>query len=112
MNNGAQVSNCNKYGETPLDKAKPPLRERLKGFLTQFYYLCYSQRLNVYVYMCICVFVCVYVCVCVKFALHPLFIPHTGEAKKMGQNLDKIPFKDTFWKGTTRTRPRKSRTNM
>lgn len=26
----------------------------------------------------------------------------------MGQNLTKIPFKDSFWKGTTRTRPRES----
>lgn len=29
-------------------------------------------------------------------------------AEKMGQNLTKIPFKDSFWKGTTRTRPRES----
>lgn len=26
----------------------------------------------------------------------------------MGQNLNRIPYKDTFWKGTTRTRPRES----
>lgn len=30
-------------------------------------------------------------------------------AEKLGQNLTKIPYKDTFWKGTTRTRPRKDR---
>lgn len=46
MTNGAQASNCNKYGETPLDKAKPHLRELLKGVLTQFYYLPYSHRLK------------------------------------------------------------------
>lgn len=34
VTNGAQVSICNKYGETPLDKAKPHLRELLKGILT------------------------------------------------------------------------------
>lgn len=30
-------------------------------------------------------------------------------AEKQGQNLTKVPFKDTFWKGTTRTRPRKQK---
>lgn len=30
----------------------------------------------------------------------------TDKAEKMGLNLTKIPFKDSFWKGTTRTRPR------
>lgn len=34
VTNGAQVSICNKYGETPLDKAKPHLRELLRGILT------------------------------------------------------------------------------
>lgn len=29
-------------------------------------------------------------------------------AEKMGQNLNRIPYKDTFWKGTTRTRPSES----
>lgn len=33
VTNGAQVSICNKYGETPLDKAKPHLRELLRGTL-------------------------------------------------------------------------------
>lgn len=28
-------------------------------------------------------------------------------AEKLGQSLTKIPYKDTFWKGTTRTRPSK-----
>uniref|UniRef100_A0A8C8DYE6 Scaffold protein ILK n=1 Tax=Oryzias sinensis TaxID=183150 RepID=A0A8C8DYE6_9TELE len=32
-------------------------------------------------------------------------------AEKMGQNLAKIPFKDSFWKGTTRTRPRNGTLN-
>jgi hypothetical protein len=31
VTNGAQVNICNKYGETPLDKAKPHLREALQG---------------------------------------------------------------------------------
>lgn len=35
------------------------------------------------------------------------FTQITDKAEKMGQNLTKIPFKDSFWKGTTRTRPRK-----
>lgn len=29
--NGALVSICNKYGEMPVDKAKAPLRELLRG---------------------------------------------------------------------------------
>lgn len=33
VTNGAQVSICNKYGETPLDKGKPHLRELLRGIL-------------------------------------------------------------------------------
>uniref|UniRef100_A0A1A8LIK3 Scaffold protein ILK n=1 Tax=Nothobranchius pienaari TaxID=704102 RepID=A0A1A8LIK3_9TELE len=42
--------------------------------------------------------------------------PHLREllrenAEKMGQSLTKIPFKDTFWKGTTRTRPRNGTLN-
>jgi len=32
-------------------------------------------------------------------------------AEKMGQNLNRIPYKDTFWKGTTRTRPRNGTLN-
>uniref|UniRef100_A0A3B3VGE3 Scaffold protein ILK n=1 Tax=Poecilia latipinna TaxID=48699 RepID=A0A3B3VGE3_9TELE len=31
--------------------------------------------------------------------------------EKMGQSLAKIPFKDSFWKGTTRTRPRNGTLN-
>lgn len=37
VTNGAQVSICNKYGETPLDKAKPHLRELLRGIPTPHY---------------------------------------------------------------------------
>uniref|UniRef100_A0A8C1A2Y5 Integrin-linked kinase n=1 Tax=Cyprinus carpio carpio TaxID=630221 RepID=A0A8C1A2Y5_CYPCA len=32
-------------------------------------------------------------------------------AEKQGQSLTKVPFKDTFWKGTTRTRPRNGTLN-
>lgn len=35
--------------------------------------------------------------------------PSPERAEKLGQSLTKIPYKDTFWKGTTRTRPRKDR---
>ncbi|KAK4829229.1 hypothetical protein QYF61_002494 [Mycteria americana] len=62
VGNGALVSIANKYGETPIDKAKAPLREVLKE-----------------------------------------------RAEKLGQSLTKIPYKDTFWKGTTRTRPSKDK---
>lgn len=31
-----------------------------------------------------------------------------GKAEKLGQNLTKVPYKETFWKGTMRTRPRES----
>ncbi|NXU68285.1 ILK kinase, partial [Horornis vulcanius] len=64
VGSGALVSIANKYGETPTDKAKTPLREVLKE-----------------------------------------------RAEKLGQSLTKIPYKDTFWKGTTRTRPRNGTLN-
>ncbi|NXQ65589.1 ILK kinase, partial [Quiscalus mexicanus] len=64
VGSGALVSIANKYGETPTDKAKTPLREILKE-----------------------------------------------RAEKLGQSLAKIPYKDTFWKGTTRTRPRNGTLN-
>nr|XP_014353003.1 PREDICTED: integrin-linked protein kinase [Latimeria chalumnae] len=32
-------------------------------------------------------------------------------AEKLGQSLTKVPYKDTFWKGTTRTRPRNGTLN-
>ncbi|CAN2391223.1 Integrin-linked protein kinase [Pristimantis euphronides] len=32
-------------------------------------------------------------------------------AEKMGQSMNRIPYKDTFWKGTTRTRPRNGTLN-
>ncbi|NXG45561.1 ILK kinase, partial [Psilopogon haemacephalus] len=35
----------------------------------------------------------------------------TERAEKLGQSLTKIPYKDTFWKGTTRTRPRNGTLN-
>ena len=28
------------------------------------------------------------------------------KAEKMGQSTTKVPYKETFWKGTMRTRPR------
>lgn len=28
------------------------------------------------------------------------------KAEKMGQSMTKVPYKETFWKGTMRTRPR------
>ncbi|XP_066445031.1 LOW QUALITY PROTEIN: integrin-linked protein kinase [Eleutherodactylus coqui] len=38
---------------------------------------------------------------------------HTSRyrAEKMGQSMNRIPYKDTFWKGTTRTRPRNGTLN-
>lgn len=79
-----------------MDKAKAPLRELLRG-------LSPTHQL-------------------VSFHLAPAYLlpPYTtAEAKticlssperaeKMGQNLNRIPYKDTFWKGTTRTRPSES----
>uniref|UniRef100_A0A8V5FVC7 Uncharacterized protein n=1 Tax=Melopsittacus undulatus TaxID=13146 RepID=A0A8V5FVC7_MELUD len=37
--------------------------------------------------------------------------PSQQRAEKLGQSLTKIPYKDTFWKGTTRTRPRNGTLN-
>ncbi|MGH0128547.1 UNVERIFIED_CONTAM: hypothetical protein FKN15_040247 [Acipenser sinensis] len=42
--------------------------------------------------------------------------PHLREilkerAEKLGQSLAKVPYKDSFWKGTTRTRPRNGTLN-
>ncbi|XP_034024252.1 integrin-linked protein kinase [Thalassophryne amazonica] len=58
------------------------------------------------------------VSICNKYGETPLdkAKPHLRDflrekAEKMGQNLTKIPFKDTFWKGTTRTRPRNGTLN-
>uniref|UniRef100_A0A8D2ML77 Protein kinase domain-containing protein n=1 Tax=Zonotrichia albicollis TaxID=44394 RepID=A0A8D2ML77_ZONAL len=43
---------------------------------------------------------------------HPPHPPPSAErAEKLGQSLTKIPYKDTFWKGTTRTRPRNGTLN-
>ncbi|PIO23062.1 hypothetical protein AB205_0145450 [Aquarana catesbeiana] len=50
--------------------------------------------------------------ICNKYGETPLdkAKPHLKEllrdrAEKMGQAMSRIPYKDTFWKGTTRTRP-------
>uniref|UniRef100_A0A665WJ70 Scaffold protein ILK n=1 Tax=Echeneis naucrates TaxID=173247 RepID=A0A665WJ70_ECHNA len=58
------------------------------------------------------------VSICNKYGETPLdkAKPHLREllrenAEKLGQNLTKIPFKDSFWKGTTRTRPRNGTLN-
>uniref|UniRef100_A0A8P4FXT4 Scaffold protein ILK n=1 Tax=Dicentrarchus labrax TaxID=13489 RepID=A0A8P4FXT4_DICLA len=58
------------------------------------------------------------VSICNKYGETPMdkAKPHLREllrdkAEKMGQSLAKIPFKDTFWKGTTRTRPRNGTLN-
>uniref|UniRef100_A0A669DE81 Scaffold protein ILK n=1 Tax=Oreochromis niloticus TaxID=8128 RepID=A0A669DE81_ORENI len=58
------------------------------------------------------------VSICNKYGETPMDKgkPHLREllrekAEKMGQNLTKIPFKDSFWKGTTRTRPRNGTLN-
>uniref|UniRef100_A0A673TQZ4 Scaffold protein ILK n=1 Tax=Suricata suricatta TaxID=37032 RepID=A0A673TQZ4_SURSU len=94
--NGALVSICNKYGEMPVDKAKAPLRELLRG--------------------------CPLLPVCILLSCPPtyLVVPYYNgqnsfsspeRAEKMGQNLNRIPYKDTFWKGTTRTRPRNGTLN-
>ncbi|XP_064000171.1 integrin-linked protein kinase isoform X1 [Pogoniulus pusillus] len=43
-----------------------------------------------------------------KLALRQLL---RERAEQLGQSLTKIPYKDTFWKGTTRTRPRNGTLN-
>lgn len=37
-----------------------------------------------------------------------VFFPYllVEKAEKMGQSMTKVPYKETFWKGTMRTRPR------
>lgn len=89
--NGALVSICNKYGEMPVDKAKAPLRELLRGP-------------SPHPLACL---------LSLPTCLLPLYhssrwFSSLERAEKMGQNLNRIPYKDTFWKGTTRTRPRES----
>lgn len=56
--------------------------------------------------------------ICNKYGETPLdkAKPHLKEllrdrAEKMGQSMSRIPYKDTFWKGTTRTRPRNGTLN-
>uniref|UniRef100_A0AAY5L545 Scaffold protein ILK n=1 Tax=Esox lucius TaxID=8010 RepID=A0AAY5L545_ESOLU len=58
------------------------------------------------------------VSICNKYGETPLdkAKPHLREAlkekaEKLGQSLTKVPFKDSFWKGTTRTRPRNGTLN-
>ncbi|XP_064209256.1 integrin-linked protein kinase-like [Anguilla rostrata] len=58
------------------------------------------------------------VSVCNKYGETPLdkAKPHLRDllkerAEKLGQSLTKVPFKDSFWKGTTRTRPRNGTMN-
>uniref|UniRef100_A0A672REL2 Integrin-linked kinase n=1 Tax=Sinocyclocheilus grahami TaxID=75366 RepID=A0A672REL2_SINGR len=58
------------------------------------------------------------VCICNKYGETPLdkakppLAAHLKElGEKQGQSLTKVPFKDTFWKGTTRTRPRNGTLN-
>lgn len=89
MANGALVSICNKYGEMPVDKAKAPLRELLRG-LSPNPQLC-PLVLSLPVSSAEAKAVCL--------------SSSPERAEKMGQNLTRIPYKDTFWKGTTRTRP-------
>uniref|UniRef100_A0AAY4AB02 Scaffold protein ILK n=1 Tax=Denticeps clupeoides TaxID=299321 RepID=A0AAY4AB02_9TELE len=84
---GAQVSICNKYGETPLDKAKPHLSNLLRGL--------YNSALHVSDHM----------------LRYGELSSYMYKAEKQGQNMNKVPFKDTFWKGTMRTRPRNATLN-
>ncbi|XP_067889059.1 integrin-linked protein kinase [Heterodontus francisci] len=58
------------------------------------------------------------ICICSKYGETPLDKGkiHLREllkerAEKLGQSLTKVPYKDTFWKGTTRTRPRNGTLN-
>lgn len=90
MSSGALVSIANKYGETPTDKAKTPLREVLKGTRVPQDPITDSLQLATAGSGC-----------------HLPPPPSAERAEKLGQNLTKIPYKDTFWKGTTRTRPSK-----
>lgn len=104
--NGAQVSICNKYGETPLDKAKPHLQDILKGMQPSVVFSHPTASTLWFIFS--------WLCLSVLFPFSPLLHcdtslpPPTERAEKLGQNLNKIPYKDTFWKGTTRTRPRTS----
>ena len=99
MGNGALVSIANKYGETPIDKAKTPLREVLKGrrFSSQ------PHRLPLAPAAAPALGVSQLSACAAKLLVPP------ERAEKLGQSLTKIPYKDTFWKGTTRTRPSKDR---
>uniref|UniRef100_A0A674NW18 Scaffold protein ILK n=1 Tax=Takifugu rubripes TaxID=31033 RepID=A0A674NW18_TAKRU len=58
------------------------------------------------------------VCICNRYGQTPLdkAKPHLRQllqekAEKLGQSLTKVPYKETFWKGTMRTRPRNGTLN-
>uniref|UniRef100_A0A8C5B1T3 Integrin-linked kinase n=1 Tax=Gadus morhua TaxID=8049 RepID=A0A8C5B1T3_GADMO len=58
------------------------------------------------------------VCVCNRYGQTPLdkAKPHLQQllqerAEKQGQSLTKVPYRETFWKGTMRTRPRNGTLN-
>uniref|UniRef100_A0A673X834 Scaffold protein ILK n=1 Tax=Salmo trutta TaxID=8032 RepID=A0A673X834_SALTR len=93
----ADVNTANEHGNTPLHYAcfwgQDPVAEDL---------VTNGAQVNI----------------CNKYGETPLdkAKPHLREAlqekaEKLGQSLTKVPFKDTFWKGTTRTRPRNGTLN-
>lgn len=85
---GAQVCICNRYGQTPLDKAKPHLRQLLQG-----------STHHTHIYCCV---TWIYIWnLCWRICLFSI-----EKAEKLGQSMTKVPYKETFWKGTMRTRPR------
>ncbi|KAF0038395.1 hypothetical protein F2P81_008879 [Scophthalmus maximus] len=58
------------------------------------------------------------VCMCNRYGQTPLdkAKPHLSQllqekAEKLGQSMSKVPYKETFWKGTMRTRPRNGTLN-
>uniref|UniRef100_A0AAQ6ANM8 Protein kinase domain-containing protein n=1 Tax=Amphiprion ocellaris TaxID=80972 RepID=A0AAQ6ANM8_AMPOC len=58
------------------------------------------------------------VCICNRYGQTPLdkAKPHLRQllqekAEKLGQSMTKVPYKETFWKGTMRTRPRNGTLN-
>lgn len=78
-----------------MDKAKAPLRELLRGpspthQLVSFHLVLPISSLHT------------------TAEAKTICLSSSERAEKMGQNLNRIPYKDTFWKGTTRTRPSES----
>uniref|UniRef100_A0AAQ6AB49 Protein kinase domain-containing protein n=1 Tax=Amphiprion ocellaris TaxID=80972 RepID=A0AAQ6AB49_AMPOC len=55
------------------------------------------------------------VCICNRYGQTPLdkAKPHLRQLlqEKLGQSMTKVPYKETFWKGTMRTRPRNGTLN-